>query len=183
MKRLSLVVALLFALTVPAVASAKGGAGHKAAAKHCKVLRAEVGGAVFRDSYGGKSGKRAMKRCIAAQKQASKAAKRRARKSCRAEGRKRGRALKRCLRDKLTAEPAASPESFKEAVDECQAYREEDPEGFAEEYGDGAEAFEQCVAEYVSDEESGDDGDATEDDDTVDEDPGDAEPDAEPDPV
>ena len=66
-----------------------------------------------------------------------KTAKRRARKACKAEG-KRGRALKRCVRGKLAAEPpSAAPEAFKEAVEECKAAREEDPEGFAEEYGEG----------------------------------------------
>ena len=51
------------------------------------------------------------------------------------------------MRDKLAAAPAASPESFKEAVEQCQAAQEEDPEGFADEYGDGSDALAKCVEE------------------------------------
>ena len=103
MKRLALVV-LLFALAIPAVASAKGGTVHRSAAKQCKAMRAEMGGEAFRAAFA-KKGKRAMGRCVAAQRKAS----RRARKSCKAAG-KRGRALKRCVRKQLEA-GAIEPDS------------------------------------------------------------------------
>jgi hypothetical protein len=156
MKKLSLVVALLFALSFPAVTSAKAGGGHKAAAKHCKTLRAEIGAAAFRESFAGKNGKRAMKRCVAAQIKARKAAKRRAKKACKADV-KRCRALKRCVRDRLAAAPAASPESFKEAVEQCQAAQADDPEGFADEYGDGSDALANCVEEQSAADEDAED--------------------------
>jgi hypothetical protein len=170
MKRLSLVVAL-FALAIPAVASAKGDAGHRSAAKQCKAIRAEMGDEAFRAAFAKHSGKRAMKRCIAAQVKENKAAKRRAKKSCKAAG-KRGRALKRCVRSKLEAEaPSAAPQAFKEAVEVCKDAREEDPDGFAEEYGEGAEAFEACIA--VQTDEAEDEG--SEGDDPAGEEPGEDE--------
>ena len=43
MRKLALVVVALIALALPAVASAKGGAVHKSAAKHCQALRADMG--------------------------------------------------------------------------------------------------------------------------------------------
>jgi hypothetical protein len=170
MKRLSLVVAL-FALAIPAAASAKGGAGHKSAAKQCKAIRAEMGAEAFRAAFAKQGGKRAMKRCVAAQIKANKAAKRRAKKSCKAEG-KRGQALKRCVRSKLEAEPpSAAPEAFKQALEICKDAREEDPDGFAEEYGEGAEALEACVAVQTDEAEDED----SEGDDPVGEEPGESE--------
>ena len=167
MKRfsLSLVVALFaFALAVPAVTSAKGGSDRKAAAKaakQCKAIRAEMGPTAFRTAFSKKNGKRAMKRCVVAQMKANKAAKRRAMKACKADG-KRGPALKRCVRDKLAAKPpSAAPEAFKEALDLCKAAQEEDPEGFADEYGEGAEAIEACVA-VQTDEPEGETSDGDE---------------------
>jgi hypothetical protein len=164
MKKLSLVVAV-FALAIPA-ASAKGGAAHKTAAKQCKSMRAEMGAEAFRAAFA-KHGKRAMKRCIAAQKKANRAAQRRARKACKAGG-KRGRALKRCIKNKLKAAPlTAAPEGVKEALEECKTAREEDPEGFAELYGEGEEGLEACVAELTAepgeDEESGEEEPGEED--------------------
>ena len=178
MKKLSLVVVALIAFALPAVASAKGGTTHKSAAKHCKALRADIGKADFRAAFADKRGKHSMDRCIAAQKKARKAAKRRAKKSCKAEG-KRGRALKRCVRETLAAEPAA-PESFKGAVEECQTEQAEDPEAFTEEYGDGEDAFQACVADHADDESADDPEGETSDegDDPVDEEPVD-EPDPE----
>ena len=181
MKKLSVLVALLV-FAFPAVASAKGGADHRSAAKQCKSIRAEMGAEAFRAAFGNQNSKRAMKRCVAKQRKATKAATRRARKSCKASG-KRGRALKRCVRGKLAAEPpSAAPEGHTEAVDECKSAQEEDPEGFADEYGEGSEALEQCIAAHT-DEPEGEtsEGDG---DDPVDEEPGQdeivEEPDAEP---
>ena len=165
MKKLSLLVALL-ALAIPAVSSAKGGAAHKSAAKQCKAMRAEMGAEAFRAAFA-KPGKRAMKRCVVAQKKAMKAAKRRAKKACRADG-KRGPALKRCVRNKLAAEPpSAAPENYTEALEECKASQEEDPEGFAEEYGEGAEGLEGCVAAHTDADEP--EGEISEGDDPVEE--------------
>ncbi len=180
MKKLSLVVALL-AFAFPAVASAKGGGEHRSAVKHCKSIRAEIGAEAFRAAFGKQNSRRAMKGCVAKQEKATKAAKRRARKSCKASG-KRGRALKRCVRGKLAAEPpSAAPADYTEAVDECKAEQAEDPEGFADEYGEGSEALEQCIAEHADEPEGETSGDG---DDPVDEGPGDdeivEEPDAEP---
>jgi hypothetical protein len=125
--------------------------------KQCKVLRADMGVEAFQAAFA-KNGRRAMKRCVAAQRKAQRAAKRRAKKACRAAG-KRGRALKRCVRGKLATEPpTAAPEAFTEALEVCKAARAEDPEGFAEEYGEGAEAIEACVAvqtDEPTDEETG----------------------------
>ena len=169
MKRLSLVAAL-FALAIPAVTSAKSGAGHKSAAKECKAMRAEMGAEAFRAAFA-KQGKHAMKRCVVAQRKAQKAAKRKARKACKAEG-KRGRALKRCMRGKLEAKPpSAVPAAYKEAAAVCNEAREEDPEGFAEEYGEGPDAIEACINVQTDEPDEG----ATDDDDLIDEEPGDGE--------
>jgi hypothetical protein len=171
MKKLSLVVALI-ALAIPAVTSAKGGAGHKSAAKQCKAMRADMGADAFRAAFAKKGGKAPMKRCIAAQRKAHKAAQRRARKACRAEG-KRGRALKRCVRGKLQADPptAAAPDAYKEWAQECRDARAEDPEAFTDEYGDGPDALEQCIADMADTSDE-----ITDDDDLVDQEPGDEEP-------
>ena len=169
MKKLALVAAL-FALAIPAVTSAKSGAGHKSAAKACKAMRAEMGAEAFRAAFA-KQGKRAMKRCVAAQRKAQHAAKRKAKKACKAQG-KRGRALKRCVRGKLAGEPpSAVPAQLKEAVAACTEAREEDPEGFAEEYGEGADGFEACINVQTDEPDEG----ATDDDDLIDEEPGDGE--------
>ncbi|HZO58195.1 MAG TPA: hypothetical protein VFB51_00745 [Solirubrobacterales bacterium] len=180
MKRLSLLVAV-FALALPAVTTAKGGAAHTAAAKQCKAMRAEMGAEAFRAAFA-KHGKRAMKRCVAAQRKANAAAKRRAKKACRAEG-KRGRALKRCVRGKLQAPPVSEvAEDYKAALEDCKAAREEDPEGFAEQYGEGAEGLEQCVTELADDSQD----ENADDDDLVEEEPGEDEvvdePESEPEP-
>jgi hypothetical protein len=158
MRRLWLVVALI-ALVVPSAAQAKGGGEvKKAARQHCKVLRADMGAEAFRSAFGAKH---AMKRCVKSQRRLRKAA----RSACRAEG-KRGRALKRCVRAKTESE--AAPESFKNAVAECRAEQSEDPEGFAEEFGDGPNAFGKCVAEHsesdddTSEDEPGEDDSADE---------------------
>ena len=167
MKKLSLLVALL-ALAIPAVSSAKSGAAHKSAAKQCKAMRAEMGAEAFRAAFA-KPSKRAMKRCIVAQKKANKAAKRRAKKACRAEG-KRGPALKRCVRNKLAAKPpSAAPEAYKDALAECKASQKEDPEGFAEEYGEGADGLADCVAAQAGADEPG--GETSEGDDPAAEEP------------
>jgi hypothetical protein len=180
MRKLSLVVVALIAFALPAVSSAKGGAVHKSAAKHCKALRTDMGKGPFRAAFANKHGKHAMDRCVAAQAKAKQAAKRRAKKSCKADG-KRGRALKRCVRNKLAAEPAA-PEAFQGAVEECQTMQSEDPEAFTDEYGDGEDAFQACVTDHADDESADDsEGDAA-DDDPVDEEPGDDAVADEPDP-
>jgi hypothetical protein len=75
----------------------------------------------------------------------------------------------------LAKKSAARPETFKAAAGECAAEQAEDPEGFAEEYGDGSEAFANCVAEHAdeADDESEDDS----------EDEGSEEPDSDEDPA
>jgi len=175
MKKLSLVVALVV-FAFPAAASAKrGGDGHKNSAKYCKALRAEMGADAFRAAFGGKGHKKnAFGRCVAADRKAKKAARKRARKSCRSAG-LRGPAMKRCVRDKLAAEPVAKPAEYQAAVEQCEAERAEDPEGFADEYGDGPNAFSACVADEVSDDtdeidepETGDETDGAEEPDPAD---------------
>jgi hypothetical protein len=170
MKRLWLVVALVV-LAFPAAAPAKREGGeHKSSAKHCKALRAEMGAEAFRAAFGSKHRKNALGRCVSAERKAKKAARKRARNSCRAAG-VRGRAMKRCVRQKLAAEPVTKPADYEDAVEQCNAYQAEDPEGFAEEYGDGQDGFSQCVADEVSDDtdeidepETGDDEEAEEPD-------------------
>lgn len=150
MKRLSLVVSLisLVVFAVPATAPAKGG---KSPAKHCKALRADMGADAFRAAFGGKEGKRALGRCVSAQRKARRDARKRARKACRAKG-LRGKAMKRCFRQELAADPAPAPE--------CRTDQADDPEAFAAEYGAGSNP---CVADDdEADEpesEPGEDGD------------------------
>jgi hypothetical protein len=168
MKKVLLVVALVV-LAFPAAAPAKGGGGeHKNSAKHCKALRAEMGADAFRAAFGGKNKKNALGRCVSAERRAKKAARKRARKACRADG-LRGRAMKRCVREQLAAEPVTKPADYQAAVEQCEAEKAEDPAGFAEEYGDGPNAFSQCVADEVSDDtdeivepETGDDEEGVE---------------------
>jgi hypothetical protein len=152
MRKLWLVVALVV-LAVPATASAKGsGPGPKNSAKHCKALRAEMGADAFRAAFGGKEGKRALGRCVSAQRKARRDARKRARKACRAQG-LRGKAMKRCFRQALAADPAPAPAEFDRAVEECRADQTENPEAFAEEFGDGSNAFGKCVAREANDDD------------------------------
>jgi len=170
-RKLSLVVALVV-LAVPAAAPAKGsGPGQKNSAKHCKALRAEMGADAFRAAFGGKRGKNALGRCVSAQRKARRDVRKRARKTCRAKG-LRGQAMKRCLRQALAADPAPAPAEFAHAVEECRADQAEDPEAFADEFGDGSDAFGKCVAHEVADDS---DEPETEpgDDDEVEDSPGD----------
>jgi hypothetical protein len=161
MRKLALVVTLV-ALVFPATAPARGpGGAYKSPAKECKALRAKLGSAAFQSAFGSK------RRCIATKRKARKAALRRARKACRAQG-ARGRAMKRCMRNKLASDPAPKPADYETAVDECTAKQAEDPEEFAAEYGDGPDAFGNCVAD-----EAGDDDEAAEPGDDEELEPGD----------
>jgi hypothetical protein len=155
MKRLLLVLTLVV-LAVPAPASAKGGGGtHKNAAKQCKAMRAEMGAVGFREAFGAKRGKSAFGRCVSAKRKERRDARKAARKACRSKG-LRGRAMKRCVRAQLVAVPAPKPAEYQHAVEECRAEQAEDPEGFADEFGDGPNAFGKCVAHEVSDDDEGD---------------------------
>jgi hypothetical protein len=175
MRKLLLVVSLVV-LAVPASAPAKGsGSGHKNSAEHCKALRAEMGASVFRATFGAKQGKHALGRCVSAQRKARKAARKRARKACRAKG-LRGQAMKRCFREQLAADPAPAPAEYEHAVEECREDQAEDPEKFAAEYGDGANAFGKCVShEAADDDDEGEDEPESEpgDDDDVEDSPAD----------
>ena len=165
MRKLSLVLALVV-LAVPAAAQAKkpSGGEHKNAAKQCKAMRAEMGADAFREAFGGKGKRSAFGRCVAQQRKERRDARKWARKACRAKG-LRGRAMKRCFREQLAADPAPKPADYQNAVDECRADQAEDPEGFAEEFGDGPNAFGKCVSHEVSDDDEGEPGDDEGDDD------------------
>ena len=164
MRKLSLVLSLVV-LAVPAAAQAKkpSGGESKNAAKQCKAMRAELGADAFREAFAGKRGKSSFGRCVSAKRKERRDARKAARKACRAKG-LRGGAMKRCFREQLAATPAPKPADYQHAVEECRAEQAEDPEGFAEEFGDGSNAFGKCVAHEVSDDdegedETGDDGD------------------------
>jgi hypothetical protein len=92
---------------------------------------------------------------VSQQRKARRDARKAARKACRSKG-LRGRAMKRCFREQLAADPAPKPADYQHAVDECRAEQAEDPEGFADEFGDGPNAFGKCVAHEVSDDDEGD---------------------------
>lgn len=162
MRKLSLVLTLVV-FAVPATAQAKkpSGGEHKNAAKQCKALRAELGADAFREAFAAKRGKSALGRCVSAKRKERRDARKAARKACRAKG-LRGRAMKRCFRQELAADPAPKPAEYQDAVDECRAEQAEDPEGFADEFGDGSNAFGKCVAHEVSDDDG--DDEAGEDD-------------------
>jgi hypothetical protein len=171
MRKLWLVVVLVV-LAVPATAPAKGsGPGHKNSARHCKALRAEMGADAFRSAFGGKSGKHALGRCVSTQRKARRDARKRARKACRAKG-LRGQAMKRCFRQALAADTAPAPADYEHAVEECRTDQAESPEEFAEEFGDGSEAFGKCVAHEVADDSDEPESEPG-DDDGVEDSPGD----------
>ena len=200
MKRLWLVVAVI-ALAVPAAAPAKRGGGHDKSAKQCKAMRDQMGAKAFGETFKGKHAKRKLRRC---EKKLRKARLRQAKRACRAErradpaafeqrygtpvseskqGKRRGHLLKRCVRERLDGKAAPSTDELKNAAKECRAAQQEDPEGFAEEYGDGSNAFAKCVVAHAQEEgedpesADGDEGDEPEDDaDEVVDEPGD-EPD------
>jgi hypothetical protein len=174
MRKLSLVLSLVV-LAVPAAAQAKkpSGGEHKNAAKQCKAMRAEMGGDAFREAFAGKRGKSAFGRCVSAKRKERRDARKAARKACRAKG-LRGRAMKRCFREQLAADPAPKPADYQHAVEECRAEQSEDPEGFAEEFGDGPNAFGKCVSHEVRD---GDDEGEPEDDGEGEDEPGEVEDD------
>lgn len=153
MRKLSLVLSLVV-FAVPAAAQAKkpSGGEHKNAAKQCKAMRAEMGADAFREAFPGKRGKGALGRCVSAKRKERRDARKAARKACRAKG-LRGRAMKRCFREQLAATPAPKPADYEHAVDECRAEQAEDPDGFAEEFGDGPNAFGKCVSHEVRDDE------------------------------
>lgn len=174
MRKLSLVLTLVV-FAVPAAAEAKkpSGGEHKSPAKQCKAMRAEMGGDAFREAFAGKRGKSAFGRCVSAKRKERRDARKAARKACRAKG-LRGRAMKRCVRAQLVADPAPKPAEYQHAVEECRAEQAEDPEGFAEEFGDGPNAFGKCVAHEVrdgDDEGEPEDGEGDDDGGEVEDDP------------
>ena len=173
MRKLSLVLTLVV-FAVPATAQAKkpSGGEHKNAAKQCKALRAELGADAFREAFPAKRGKSAFGRCVSTKRKERRDARKAARKACRAKG-LRGRAMKRCFREELAADPAPKPAEYQNAVDECRSDQAEDPDGFAEEFGDGPNAFGKCVAHEVSDDDEGEpeDGEVEDEPGEVEDDP------------
>ena len=160
MKKLLLAAAVSVAVVAPATAFAQEPtpSESKNAAKYCKELRAEAGGANFVSMFGTK--KNAYGKCVSqtAKKDAAendaqaKAAKTNAAKECKAEGLK-GREYGKCVSAKAKAKKAAADKEDEAQEDDrinaaqsCKAAKKENAEAFSTEWGGKKNAFGKCVS-------------------------------------
>ena len=165
MKRFTMFLVAMAALTVPAVASAAvSPADFKNAAKFCKALRAEMGADAFKQAYGTNHNKRnAFGKCVS--KEARKLDKIHAQavKECRVTTQSvrpentpgKGddkRALRDCVKQKVRELKAEHGDAIESAAKECRTERTADPVAFRDKYGTNenkSNAFGKCVSSTV----------------------------------
>jgi hypothetical protein len=158
MKKLLVAAALCASAIAPAAALAADPAPSdvKSAAKYCKALKSESGGANFASMFGTK--KNAYGKCVSstAKKTADedaeqkKAAKENAAKECKAEGAK---PLGKCVSARAKAKKQAADEQDAKqqedrinAAKSCKQAKNDDADQFAEDYGTRKNAFGKCVS-------------------------------------
>ena len=170
-----IVVLAALALAPSALASVQSTAVASAATGACKAERAQVGEDTFLENYGSLGACKQSYRALAqgAAKNGAKACKAERRKhpalfrSKYGVGKKKRNAFGKCVSKKARGAMEETVATNVDAMTACTDYRDEDPDGFAEYYGEEADALSTCVAdELAPDEDAGDDGSV--DDGTVD---------------
>lgn len=175
MKARFLIAALLAALVVPAVSLAtEGPAGQdrENAARACKALRASMGDAIFKQSFGTVQSNRrnAHGRCVSQWSRSERLNRQAAQTACEAEkadpnfaashggksfdqfygnGPNGANALKRCISLKTRAAAAEARKDTMNAAKQCKAERALDAPAFRAKYGKNANdrnAFGKCVS-------------------------------------
>jgi hypothetical protein len=171
MKRFTIFLVAVAALTIPAAASAAvSPADYKNAAKFCKALRAEMGADAFKQAYGTNKNKRnAFGKCVS--KQARKLDKIHAQavKECKVATQSvkpevthgksaEKQALRDCVKAKVRELKAEHADAIVNAAQQCKTERTADPAAFRDKYGTNenkSNAFGKCVSTTVRhDEES-----------------------------
>jgi len=174
MKGRFLIAALLAALVVPAISLAEGPTGQdrENAARTCKVLRASLGDAIFKQTYGTIQSNRrnAFGKCVSQWARSEKLNRQAAQTACEAEkadpnfaathggktfdqfygnGPNGANALKRCISLKTRAAAAEARSDTLQAAKQCKAERALDAPAFRAKYGKNANdrnAFGKCVS-------------------------------------
>jgi hypothetical protein len=174
MKARFLIAALLAALVVPAVSTAAGPTGQdrENASRACKALRASMGDAIFKQSFGTVQSNRrnAHGRCVSQWSRTERLNRLAAQTACEAEkadptfadshggksfdqfygnGRNGANALKRCISLKTRAAAAEAKSKTLNAAKQCKAERTLDAPAFRAKYGKNANdrnAFGKCVS-------------------------------------
>ena len=170
MKRFTIFLVAVAALTIPAAASAAvSPADYKNAAKFCKALRAEMGADAFKQAYGTNKNKRnAFGKCVSKQARKLDQIHAHAVKECKAatspsageharQERRQARAA-RLRKAKVRELKAEHADAIVNAAQQCKTERTADPAAFREKYGTNenkSNAFGKCVSTTVRhDEES-----------------------------
>jgi len=174
MKGRFLIAALLAALVVPAISLAEGPTGQdrENAARTCKALRASLGDAIFKQTYGTIQSNRrnAFGKCVSQWARSEKLNRQAAQTACEAEkadpnfaathggktfdqfygnGPNGANALKRCISLKTRAAAAEARSDTLQAAKQCKAERALDAPAFRAKYGKNANdrnAFGKCVS-------------------------------------
>ena len=157
----------VLALAPQAFASVQSTATRDAASAACKSERAQVGAATFLEEYG------SLGACIQSYRALARGAAKNAAKACKAErkkhpagfrskygtGKKKRNAFGKCVSKKARGAMEETVAANVDAMTSCTDFRDEDPDGFAEFYGEEADALSLCVADELSpDDEESDDG-------------------------
>ena len=179
MKRTALIAVLLGSLVVPGVAFAQNGAGQERAnaARACKALKASMGEALFRQTYGtaDSNHRNAMGKCVSRWMKERNAARQSARTACEAErndanfaathggksfqefyggGKGRGAAFRNCVATKMGATLTTTRRETVNAARQCKTERSTMGEtAFRTEYGTNASdrnAFGKCVSKKTN---------------------------------
>ena len=165
MKRFTIFLVAVAALTVPSVASAAvSPADFKNAAKFCKALRAEMGADAFKQAYGTNKNKRnAFGKCVSKQARALDKIHAQAVKECKVatssvrpdstpgKGDDK-RALRDCVKQKVRELKAEHTDAIVNAAQQCKTERTADPVAFRNKYGTNenkSNAFGKCVSTTV----------------------------------
>ncbi len=167
-----IVVLAALALAPSALATPQSVAAANAATTACKSERAQVGEATFLENYG------SLGACKQSYRALAQGAAKNAAKACKAErtkrpavfrskygvGKKKRNAFGKCVSKKARGALEDTVSADVDAMTACTDYRDEDPDGFAEFYGEESDALSTCVAEELAPDEDAE----TVDDGTVD---------------
>ena len=172
MRRAWIAVLAVAAVAMPGAAYAHGDDGSRSSEKNrskaCKALRAQMGGDLFRETYGRNHGKRnAHGKCVSKHRRVFKKLLAQAIEECKAQraaarlryfeddraGREGDRsAFRHCVKEKLRALLAERRAALEAAAKACDAERAADVNAFVEKYGRGERkrhAFYGCVVETL----------------------------------
>ena len=173
MKRAWIVCAALAALMVPAVSSAAvSQTDYKNASKFCKALRADMGDATFKQTFGtNRTKSNAHGKCVSKHAKTVDKVHSDAVDKCRAErqadpvafankygtGKQKKNAFGKCVSQQSRTLTAAAATEIENAAKECKAERKTDPAAFASKYGTNENkrnAFGKCVSRTVRENEN-----------------------------